>query len=422
MSSTIAFLIVLIVYSNFYMYVWKTGLLNLMPGYWYAIICLLAMISWLISGRKHPERAYGSSREHWPLRPALLVWMGVFLTLASLSYLGSDHQPEQLRALKTAIINAGLLAVFIKTYDRERLVRAGRVAMLIVVLLSIILNLADFSGVVSFSQVLGRAAGFYENPNIAGLFLVLGMILTVSMVPPKWRLRYGLLVGIAVLVTFSRSSVIMWLIALYGLSRIRLFNLSRRLFASLWAGVVATALVAQFGQNVVGTLGLDKYLSADAQSRIHLNMAEDGSVQGRLAVVERSVELIRQSWWVGHGLGAHSVWRTRVEPHNMFLLVAVEMGVWGLLVFLALFVVIWRTGPGIPRVFAVALFIGSLFSHNILDTSAVWLALVFLPGVTGARRVPDPARNVKASRGTGMPESSDLGEEEGIDVEANSRV
>ena len=358
-----------------------------MPGIWYALVAMLGLVSWLlygITGRPAPKY---NLRLHRQYQWQLVIWSVGFAALSLFAYLNSDQLPEELRALKTVIIDVGLLGIFLITFTGEKEIRAGQIAMVVVLLLSTLNNVLDVTGITSFSITEGRGAGFYINPNISGTALVLGMILTTSILPERYRRYFCLIIGVAVVTTFSRSSVIMWLVATYGLGQSNLFRLSRKAVTAMVAAVMALILVIQFGENIVTAFDLDRYLSEQARLRLHFDYKTDGSTQGRLQVANKSWELIEQSPWVGHGLGSHEIGKTRVEPHNMFLLEGVEMGVFGVLAYLALFIVLWRKKAGISTVFVTTLFYASFFSHNLLDYPAIWLTFALLIGTTIPSRV-----------------------------------
>ena len=387
MRAAIAFFIVLLIYSHIYHYLWLAKIINVMPGIWYALAVLLGLVSWLLYGITGRPAPMYNMRLHRQYQWHLFIWSVGFATLALFSYLTSEQLPQELRALKTVIINVRLVGIFLITFTGEKEIRAGRIAMVIVILLSTLNNVLDVAGIMSFSTAEGRGAGFYINPNISGTALVLGMILTTSILPERYRLYYCLMIGMAVGMTFSRSSVILWLVATYGLGQSNLFRLSRKAVTAMFAAIVALVLVMQFGENIVAALDLNRYLSEGARARLHFEYKTDRSAQGRLQIANKSWELIEQSPWVGHGLGSHDIGKTLVAPHNMFLLEGVEMGVFGVLAYLALFIVLWRKKAGISKVFVTTLFIASFFSHNLLDYPAIWLTYALLIGTTIPSRV-----------------------------------
>lgn len=405
MSAKLSFTIVFIMYSQAYFYLWKAGILPIMPGIWLAAVFAMALFSAIFAtGKTNPGREY-FGRIHWHNEKALGVWAVLFGGVATFSYFFSVQEPEQLRELKTIIICLVMLGLYMAAFNGAREMRAARISMLLVVLISVVNNLLDFFGVYIFTVAEGRGAGFYMNPNISALYLLMGMILTVSLLPPRYRLKYCLVVGVGVVATFSRSGVLVWLISVYGLGRSGIFQLSRRAVTIMVVIMASAVIVMQVGENVVTTFGLDKYLSENAMQRLHLDISTDSSVQGRMAVAERSLELIKASPWLGHGLGAHLVWSTRVEPHNTYLLLGVELGLLGVAMYLWLLVILWRMKSPVSKVFSFSLAVWSLFDHNIITSHGMWLAYATLAGLTLAPKQAAPGE-AKGSVGMAVGEGS----------------
>ncbi len=409
LGSVLSFLVAFVIYSQAYHYLWMARILNIMPGYWFAALGLLCLVAFLTSLGKPLRPGDLAGRDRQANRFALGTWAAALVVIALFSYLFSVRSPEQLRALKTVLICIAMFGVYLVTYGGPAENRAARTAILLVVLVSIFNNLLDVAGVYLFSIAEGRGAGFYGNPNTAAVYLVMGMIITASLVPPRYRLWYCFLVGVGVLATFSRSGVLLWLVSVYGLGRVRLFRLSKRALNIMVASIVALVIFIQVGDNIVTELGLDKYLSGNATQRLHLDLEKDDSLQGRMAVARRSLELIQQSPWVGHGLGAHTVFATRVLPHNLYLLIGVELGILGLALYLFLLVVLWRLKSPVAKVFSVALGVWSLFDHNIFDHNGLWLAYAVLAGYAFAHKPATSAVQKTAGKNDDAREGPEAG-------------
>lgn len=396
MSSVLSFIIVFIMYSQAYFYLWKAGMLPIMPGLWVAAAFAMAVFAAIFAtGKTSPGREY-FGRVHWHNQKALGIWAIVFGGVAVFSYLFSVREPEQLRSLKTILLCLGMMGLYLAAFNGAREMRAARLAMLLVVLIAVVNNFLDVVGIYEFTIAEGRGAGFYMNPNISALYLFMGMILTVSLLPPRYRLMYCVVVGVGIAATFSRAGMLVWLISVYGLGQSQIFRLSKRIVAIMVVILAAAVLVMQFGENVVTAFGLDRYLSENAMQRLHFNLSTDGSVQGRIDVAERSLELIKASPWVGHGLGAHNVPGTYVEPHNTYLLLGVELGVLGVGMYLWLLVILWRMKSPVSKVFAFSLAVWSLFDHNLIGSQGVWLAYAILAGLT-VRQKPNAAAQPQPS-------------------------
>lgn len=394
MSAAIAFILPLVLYTYAYHYLWQARIIDIMPGLWFAALAPLAIAGWIFSG-SNPLRPDYDPRTHRKHARQVLIWAILFLGVATFSYLFSARTEEQLRALKTLVICVGMFGMFLLAFNDRVDVRAGRVGVLAAVLLGIAINIVDFAGLYRFSIAEGRAAGLYLNPNISGFYLVVGMVLSVSVLPRRLRLPYCLIVGLGVALTFSRSSAIMWLVAVAGLSYVNEFRINRVVLMSMWVVLVMALLVMQFGEQWVRESGLGKHLSQGALQRLHFNLDVDQSAQGRLALIEKSWKLFSEHPWVGHGLGAHNVQATYVQPHNMYLLIGMEMGALGIALYLLLFWFLWRLNDGVTRVFVVIVIIGALFSHNLGEQVPLWLAYALVIGISATAGVP--RRGIEAS-------------------------
>jgi O-antigen ligase len=124
-------------------------------------------------------------------------------------------------------------------------------------------------------------------------------------------------------------------------------------------------------------------LSEDASQRI-VYKSDDSSVSARLYSAKRSLELFLKSPTFGHGLGSHLSPRTRVGPHNQYLIIAVEQGIIGLLLYISLLFIIWQMNSDVAKIFIICLCFFSFFDHNILDFPSTWLS-IYLAAIATTR-------------------------------------
>ncbi len=196
-----------------------------------------------------------------------------------------------------------------------------------------------------------RSTGTIGHPNILAYFfeLLLPLMLAQLMMARTGleRLVYlvALVLGLGgILVTLSRAG---WFTMALLLPLVVLFVGGRRLLTArallVGAGLAVMLILAAA---LVGPLVLERLLGDDA-----------GSYSHRATFNEGARDLISQSPWLGHGLnnfgpafalfdttGGYRVFReVNHVVHNMFLLVAGEVGLIGLGVFLLAFAVaLWR--------------------------------------------------------------------------------
>lgn len=245
----------------------------------------------------------------------------------------------------------------------------------------------DMNGV-----VLGRAAATFINPTMAGEALLHVFVLGCAVVRMKYRGPLFLLAGGAVLATFSRSSIIAWgfLLVLLVVRR----SLPR-------TTVVATLLA--LGVLVLGQGNLESYLlsrddfegaSSNIVARLEFfsNFSfDDDSSEERASVVKAGWELFLQDPVFGAGAGATQFWSHRGGTHNQLLLFAAEYGIFGIVLWAWLLLILWRgryfqeRGLQLAVLFLFASM--SMFTHQMLDSASYWLATFALVSArTGERK------------------------------------
>lgn len=231
---------------------------------------------------------------------------------------------------------------------------------------------------------------------------------------PGWRWLWSLLIGLVVFNIFFMIGGRTGLLIFLALAGLLLFQRSR------WKGLA----VASIGGAL---LLLGAYVVSDSlQKRVQESWRGWGEYQAgdyststtlRLSFLDNSLELVADRPLLGYGVGSFaSAYNRRVEdtafpptenPHNEFLLIGVQAGLIGILLFVALFVQQLRLAPRLPardRKLAQALVItmgmGCLLNSFLMDSTeghffAFFSALLFAhlgePEEPKARPVPiDP--------------------------------
>ena len=277
-----------------------------------------------------------------------------------------------------------LLVTFTLFFRDVRVARGATYAVLVVVIFSVLMNYAEFLHLlgdnIQFSFVRGRAAGLYVNPNISGQQLVMGMVLSVFVVPKKFRWWYCLFVATGMILTFSRGAILLWMVAMLGLAWGNVFVLPRRLSFSaigLGVGLLSVALVAGNWVGVFKSAGLDSYLNANTTSRIGESFLDqkDYSSTSRALVAEQGMSMFLEKPLFGWGVGATKNPETAIAPHNMYLLMGIEYGIGGVFILCGLIWVLWKGGTERSGIIAVLYAVGGFFSHNNLEQPTVILVI-----------------------------------------------
>jgi O-antigen ligase len=242
----------------------------------------------------------------------------------------------------------------------------------------------------TFSSVVGRAAGLYMNPNRAGIALVLGMIVTLDLIPPRWRLAFALLVGTGIAITVSRSAMSGWAIVMFIMLWTKQINLRRSLAVGLAITIIGAILLAWQWDNVMDKLKASNVLNDNVMGRLewfNQPMANDDSAIEREAVAAIAFDMFADSPLIGNGVGASRkllmiAGGIQISSHNQYLNLMVDHGILGcLLLPLLVLASLWQArGDERRRAFAFAAFVlfMGFFSHNLLEERFILLLFSLL--------------------------------------------
>lgn len=356
-------------YTGMLNYLFLTGWLSVRPAVF--IVAFLGLALPLLA-------AHGSLR--MVLVTPLTLWCGFYAAITMIWFMSSSQSAVASEELVSRLLSVTFILTVLVILADVRAHNVARWSVLWSVLAGVGLNAYDLFNPLTFSPFLGRAAGLYMNPNTAAVALVLGMVLSVEVLPVRLRAGFVGLIGIGVLLTFSRSGALLWVLAtglLVGTRAMTIGALVR--FAGL-ASVVVAGLLAVSGrwQAAVGGLPL---VSSDAWGRLRLGeRAVDYSAEIRLAAAREAWAMFRDKPIVGHGVGATAEWVLPESTHNIYLRHLAEYGVVGLAIvpLLAWSVLRRRAGVPVPRAalgIVAGVVVFGAFSHNVLDERPILIAL-----------------------------------------------
>lgn len=312
------------------------------------------------------------------------IWLLLYVVYGVLIFLESSQSQVALQALITLIEMVAIGMAFASLMVHRRRLRMLGGVFLLLALFATGMNLLDFIQP-RFSNVPGRAAGLYVNPNVAGYALALLMLCGMDSVSARLRWLFVLVCGVGVLVTFSRSAWIMWGVTMVWLGWRDRAHGAKWKFALMTLstlagiGILLALFTGQLGEWLSGT-SFARYLDPNTLARMGVgssSLAGD-SAATRTDLIWFSLQQAAQRPLFGHGSGHVYEWAFPVGPHNMYLRFLVEGGVCGLAFYLALLAVLWRATSGLQRMLVLQLVIASFFSHNLLESPAVILVITFV--------------------------------------------
>ena len=186
-----------------------------------------------------------------------------------------------------------------------------------------------------FSEIKGRVVSFFENPNVLGEFLILIFPITIALMVTSNRsyerffmFAAAMLNGWCLILTWSRGAWIGCIAAMV----LFLFVSGKHFFTA--------ALLS------LPWIGTVLYLKNDALVLKRLTDFTDSSTAYRVGIWRGVLRMLEDFWVCGIGVGEEAFRKIypmyalagiEVAPHahNLYLQIAVEMGMFALLVFLA---------------------------------------------------------------------------------------
>ena len=368
------------------------------PKHWILGLSLLSLPLWFLTP---------TFRRHF-LKVPLVVWCFGFAWVTMVWFLVSSQSETawkdvQLRLVAIVVILSGLMI-----FASPSAVRSARWALVFSVLLGVTLNIYDFFVPMTFSQVHGRAAGIFINPNLSGEALVLGMILSVTVLPSSCRGPFLLLTGVGIFLTFSRAGIVAWLIAVSGLLLFTKVLRAKDLISTFLLSLLVVGIVLLPKLDaILTTMDQDRAISKDTQTRLEwlTNPFEvsDNSGLARKYVAEQAWGKFADHPWIGSGTGTfHESFD--IPPHNQYLSYMLDHGVLGAaIVPLLILALIWGAQGETKRVglvFGATTLWLSFWTHTMLTFgfSLIPFALLAAMVLTESFRVRDTTKATTAGK------------------------
>ena len=348
------------------------------PSIFVFLLGATALMAYLLSGRIPFDRTAA-----W-----VFTWGFALLTLTLVGFAMVGFSLASLEPFKNRIYAiVSLFATFTLCRDRW-----GRWALVRVFLLALIVDLLfqgyEMSHPSTFSEVNGRAAGLFQNPNAAAAAIG-GTLLALWDELPSWsKGPLFALATVGILGTFSRACMSGWLmVGILGLP----VGLWKGRQGSLWMFLLLAALAAFLLFIQSGMLEILHWeaLNGNTLNRIRFGVG-DGSAMDRAEIARMGWAKVTESPWFGYGLAAPFRFNV-LATHNMYLFNWIEHGVLGVLLLPTILLPLAWGRPNARLFLFFSLWMG-LFSHNLLDARYFLLPLGFLLALLpGARVAGDPS-------------------------------
>lgn len=374
-------------FLNLNIYLPNSGLIPL-PGYFIDLLIFFIVVIYYIK-----------YKIDFPIESPLFIWLFYFLSMNIIYFIASPVGTEEFALFKVIIflIFIYIYMILLFELDDENLTVTRRTLIVIAVIASISLGIDNFNPgffnlLGNYEVVQGRAASFYRNANYAGASMVILLILSIDMVPKKYRTFFIIIIFFGVLFTMSRSNLMIFSLIIF------ILFLQKKLYASHLLISVSTIIVFLIWLSTSGfdTLS-EKYnieVTENMKNRINFfadnKHADTSDMNERKEVLQYALEIFTDKPIFGDGFGATILWEHRVGPHNTFAMLWADQGLFGFLLIPLLFFLstanIFKYGTKEQKqlaVLAMLIFTFScFFSHDILS-AVTFIALMVIVSTIG---------------------------------------
>lgn len=348
-----------LLYSNVAAFVTARFLIPATPIYFLLIFCGAVIAGGVIKARP----LHASSKA---ISAALLA----YLAMTALQIVFTGPPPGDVLKFRVFWALVTIAAIVCLTNVRARtFLRVFRAVCLLSVLMMFLEYATRFAPPFRMSIVVGRAAGFFMNPNISALFLGAAVPIVTLRLGLVGRLAWYAAIAAATLITFSRGGM---LLCAAMIAMAEIFPASHRTATNYWtklvllliAVLVVYAIQDLIFQIISGSLG--GYLDANTANR--LRFGDNESSAARLYVIQLALGLAKDSIVFGRGIGFGNAWSQSISVHNIFVLVLLEQGIIGLLWLAALLAAVLSVRPPFGVWAAAVVVVGGMFNHNLFDS------------------------------------------------------
>lgn len=314
------------------------------------------------------------------LRKPLIHWTLLYFVLSIYAFIYALifnlNEQSAFGAFRTVILSViiiVLLTGFLEDYQRFRFARKCMIGGM---LFSVLMNILGFLQIIILSKSVGRAAGFFINPNSAGITLCLGLVLVTQTISARWRTIFIFVIGVGIVLTFSRAAALFYILyVLYFIFIQGSLSLNKKLVTIFFI----VALLGIFSNKILTLFKAQESLNENVMNRVALitdplQNQSDITEDARIGILKVALERFTDKPIFGGGLGASGriIYHGEAKgTHNQYLAFLLDFGIMGGLVFIYYFMALWknrvRGSKVIFRDYVLALLFFSLFSHNLFE-------------------------------------------------------
>ena len=388
-------------HTNVALYAYNNQLFTVLeaPKHWVLLFALLSLP--VLLSQITPWNTYKSP---------VVVWCFGYASVTVLGFLMSSQSDLAWQEVRWRFLAIILIPIVLIVVWDPAATRLARKTLVGTVLFAVGLNIYELFAPMTFTRVIGRSAGLYENPNMAGEALVLGMILSVTVLKHRYRGPFLLLAGIGVFLTVSRASIVVWLMATAGLLLMRVVRPKQFLLSASVCLLVALLVLLPRA---------DELLTAwERTGVINVNLLErlawfadpsisDHSSWERQNLAKQAWDKVAERPVFGSGTGSYL--DAVILPHNQYLSLMVDHGIIGMMIVPLLLLAVAFGARGETRwvalIFCGAVMVLSFFTHTILYTGHGLVLFSLMAAIAAARSYRESTETVavEANVGAAVP-------------------
>ena len=367
-----------------------------LPVVWVQFLCVLSLP--LLFNRKARANA---------LRSPVTLWCFGYVLVTILWFFHSSQSDISWQEVRWRLLTITTLISFVLIFADSGVVRLARQTLVIAVLFGVALNIYELFGPLPFNEVPGRSAGLYLNPNQAGEALVMGMILSTTVLPVWFRIPFILLAGIGIFTTVSRGSIIVWLIAVSAFMLMRMARVKDLLLSVFLSLLLVAVVVLPRLDELLTTLERTGVSNKNVLERLNWftdpTGISDNSSWVRKYLAKQAWEKIEDNPFIGSGTGSSR--EVVIGAHNQYLAFMQDHGLLGAAI-LPLFILAATWGArgeirGLAITFGCAVFLLSFFSHTILNDEYSLVSFALMAAMVSTSRESEIAKTIVGeARGT----------------------
>ena len=384
LKQILIFIIIFLLYTHTLGFFYDYGFELLRPANF--IILSMFMITFLLLVSKKPFA---------PIKLNIYKWILFYISIICI-YIIFFHSYLEMGELFKVLVNPMILLFFITAliYMDDENLSITKKAILIALLLSAFNNFFEFFDrslyyIETREYSIGRSQGFFQGPNESATAIVIGLLLTYNIVYERLKLFFLLITFIGVALTFSRSGILCWFVAVSLLSyyniisRKVLFKLILTLSIIL---IITIPILIEFISST--SLNAEYILSRISFFTDSQYSGESYGTSERAVLINEALKLFNNNPLVGSGLGATRYWEyvKNTGAHNTIIDLMAQFGVIGIIIYFSLlFTLIWKTTGEYKKLtiaYVIVILVDGLFTHNQLLNYHYIISFAFMANMS----------------------------------------